>query len=739
MTISGGGSAASVSERSRAKRTQRLRRKRASGRLGELRELAFASYDWGDINGALALARQALDLKPRDDGALRIVYGSAIRLRKLDVIGEHVDALRVLDPEPDGAFRLNVGSALYSQRRFTEARRELETFMAGNSRVRPWRAQAKRLLASIEDFERVASRTRGVDALPQAPAEPERPRAARSPRGPRHHPRVTVSFRKITPPAFGDAPHDPEGVALRALVEQARLARGFEELLCLRSARGVDHYWYQIETAKRAIRRFRGRALLADEVGLGKTVEAAMVAAEYHIRGLARRILVLVPPSLVGQWREELGEKFGLDFEDASERAGDADFWTSAERVVSSIALARGAKHFERVTKREWDLVVVDEAHRLKNRRTRGWELVNSLRPKFLLMLSATPVQNDLVELYNIVTLLRPGTLGTEAEFKRRFVKKGEAKDIGALRELLSTVMIRNTRSLIDAKLPARYAETFVVEPAAEERSALARAQALAKSLASEGDRGARMSAGQLLLQAGSSPAALAAALARRGEDAPGLAPLGAGAKGAKLVEILAAKPGEKVIVFVEFTRTLEALSELFAREGVGHAVFSGSMTPAEKDGAIERFRDDARVLLATGSGGEGRNLQFARTVVNFDLPWNPMRIEQRIGRVHRIGQTRDVFVFNLALAGSIEERLLDVLDRKINMFEMVVGEVDDILGDVRGDFGEFVFDLWLGSAGEDALERGFDDLARRLVESRERLRGAKRLGERLFGEDFGS
>ena len=213
----------------------------------------------------------------------------------------------------------------------------------------------------------------------------------------------------------------------------------------------------------------------------------------------------------------------------------------------------------------------------------------------------------------------------------------------------------------------------------------------------------------------------------------------GTGAKGAKLLEILRARPDEKKLVFVQFTRTVGSLEELLEAGGVPCAVFTGSMTPAEKERAIERFRDECGVFISTGSGGEGRNLQFARTVVNFDLPWNPMQIEQRVGRVHRLGQKRDVFVFNMALRGSIEERILGILDRKINMFEMVVGEIDDILGDLDGEFGSVVFDLWLGASSEGDLDRGFDDLAQRLAASRSRYRAVKELDERLFGEDLAS
>ena len=117
-------------------------------------------------------------------------------------------------------------------------------------------------------------------------------------------------------------------------------------------------------------------------------------------------------------------------------------------------------------------------------------------------------------------------------------------------------------------------------------------------------------------------------------------------------------------------------------------------------------FRDRLPVMLCSESGGEGRNLQFANTLVNFDLPWNPMRIEQRVGRIHRIGQTRDVFIFNLCTAGSLEARILALLDEKIRMFELVVGEVGSILGNLQGgeEFESLVLDLWLRSHDDARL-----------------------------------
>src|SRR6202008_1842720 len=110
--------------------------------------------------------------------------------------------------------------------------------------------------------------------------------------------------------------------------------------------------------------------------------------------------------------------------------------------------------------------------------------------------------------------------------------------------------------------------------------------------------------------------------------------------------------------------------------EGLAFARFEGGLSGAEKDAAIASFRDETPLLLCTQSGGEGRNIQFCNTLINFDIPWNPMAIEQRIGRIDRIGQTREVFIFNLVAAGTIEDSVLRILDEKINMFELVVGEV---------------------------------------------------------------
>lgn len=177
---------------------------------------------------------------------------------------------------------------------------------------------------------------------------------------------------------------------------------------------------------------------------------------------------------------------------------------------------------------------------------------------------------------------------------------------------------------------------------------------------------------------AGSSPPALAAGLERQGwDDLAGRARrLPVTEKSAALVEVLARHRarGEKVVVFTAFRHTLDFLAGLVSGSGATVARYHGSLGRREKEGAIASFREEADVLLTTESAGEGRNLQFCHAMANFDLPWNPMQIEQRMGRIHRIGQDHDVEVTNLVSRGTIEERVLGVLEAKINLFELVVG-----------------------------------------------------------------
>jgi SNF2 family DNA or RNA helicase len=192
------------------------------------------------------------------------------------------------------------------------------------------------------------------------------------------------------------------------------------------------------------------------------------------------------------------------------------------------------------------------------------------------------------------------------------------------------------------------------------------------------------------------------------------------------------------MMVFVHRRETLLHLDATLREQGIPFARFEGSLSGPQKDAAIVEFRERVPVLLCTQSGGEGRNVQFCNTLINFDLPWNPMAIEQRIGRLHRIGQTREVFIFNLVARDTVESQVLQVLDEKINMFELVVGEIDAILGelDEQQDFADIVLTTWLETTQQDR-SRAFADLGERMVKAKQQYEAIKELDTALFGEEF--
>ena len=534
--------------------------------------------------------------------------------------------------------------------------------------------------------------------------------------------------------------------------EYLAIQSGFDELLCLNSITDVEKYWYQIETVKKVLRYFHGRVLLCDEVGLGKTIEAGMLIKEYIMRGMVKNVLILTPASLVSQWRDEMQAKFGIEFlttENAEFSNDPVSFWK--ERfIIASINTAKGSKNMSLVTEQLYDLVVVDEAHHLRNRATLAWSLVNRIKKRFILLLTATPVQNNLIELFNLITLLKPGQFKTEREFKKEYVSKGSLKataDKEKLRGLLRDVMIRNTRSVIDIKLPKRFAATIRLEPTDAERGIYTKINEYLKK-----DGVTKLTINLLLREAGSSPFALKSSLlkmcdkngasARQAHDKDiidAIDSLKDICKGKSLIEILMKNPDEKKIIFTQFVKSMDYITDLLWRHEIPHVTFSGDLTPKEKNSAIASFKNDVPVLLSTESGGEGRNLQFCNTIINFDLPWNPMRIEQRIGRLHRIGQTRDVFIFNLAIKETIEDYIIDILDRKINMFEMIIGEIEPILGHLGEDidFEDIIVDIWLKSGDKEGLKGGFEQLGNELVNAKQRYLDAKAVDEEIFGEDY--
>ncbi|MEW6138040.1 MAG: SNF2-related protein [Thermodesulfobacteriota bacterium] len=544
-------------------------------------------------------------------------------------------------------------------------------------------------------------------------------------------------------------------LALQAYKHSFRVS--FDQLLCLPTLRNVEPLWHQQETARKVMKTFRGRAILADEVGLGKTIEAGMIFKEYLLRGLVRTALVLTPSSLVGQWQEELRDKFGLEFATSNDPLfrQDLDRFWSQPLIVASIAAARTARHFDAVTSRTYDMVIVDEAHHLRNHRTRSWQLVNAIRKTFFLLLTATPVQNRVDELFNLVTILKPGHLETRKGFLEKFVARGKPtspRNRELLKGLLKEIMVRNTRSVTQLRLPPRFAFTTRVTATDLEQRFYDGVSALVTHAAAKANPSiTRMALRKLLEAAGSSHRAALGTLEKlatvqdpeirsRVEELLAMgAGIGTGSKTRTVLELLKSLPDRK-IVFVNFLSTLHHLRDAFKQHGIRHTVLHGGLAQAEKAAAVEEFRNGVPVLLATGTGGEGYNLQFCNIMINFDLPWNPMEIEQRIGRIHRIGQEKEVQVYNFCAAGSIEDHILEVLDRKINMFELVVGEVDMILGHLQDEreFSDMVFSIWTNNAGKDDLRKAFEAFSDSLKKARLAYNKAKELDEKLFGEDFG-
>ena len=292
-----------------------------------------------------------------------------------------------------------------------------------------------------------------------------------------------------------------------------------DDLLCLPHCR-ITRLEYQVRTALRVLGPLRGRALLSDEVGLGKTIEAGLVIKELLTRGMVKRFLVLTVPSLVDQWEEELADKFGLataTTNHAGSRGDPQEFWRENPGIVASLHTLKQPAQLEIARQVQWDILIVDEAHYLRNRESQAWQAVNALPRHFLLLLTATPVQNSLEELYNLVTLLQPGQLPSPKEFRARFLdpkRPRQPREPEELRRLLGQVMIRNTRATAGLKLPPRRAETVLFEPEESERVFWEQWDGELRAQLSQLNASQSNLWGRLLLQtAGSSPAAWRAAL----------------------------------------------------------------------------------------------------------------------------------------------------------------------------------------------------------------------------------
>jgi len=610
----------------------------------------------------------------------------------------------------------------------------------------------------------------------------------------------------------------------------------------------VDLNPHQVDAALFALRSpYSKGVLLADEVGLGKTIEASLILAQKWAER-RRRILLIVPATLRKQWQVELEDKFFLPSLILEARAANAlakkgisnPFEVDDKIVIASYQFVFAKRDLVRQV--NWDLVVVDEAHRLRSiyKGTKTAEgIVDAIRPARKLLLTATPLQNSLLELYGLVGILDPELFGSQEAFQAQFLATDDVEKRDAdLRERLLHVCKRTLRRQVLEYIPFtnRFTHTADFIPSKAEEQLYEEVSAYLQREVLVALPNARRKLITLIMRKllASSSAAIGATLAKfverlsdqqklplpveeslaqdfesmaeideewTGDDngttpepaAPEVSPEAKGeladlqrfvqlaqsverdSKATKLVEVLptafrlAQEKGaaKKAVLFTESVKTQEYLFRLLSDSGYAgqivlmngsnndetskhiyaewkarnahrwEDVSSGSKSADMKAAIVDEFRERGTLLLATESAAEGVNLQFCSIVINYDLPWNPQRIEQRIGRCHRYGQKTDVLVVNfLNRKNEADKRVFELLDQKFNLFKGVFGASDDVLGAVESgvDLEMRIAAIYQYCRTPEQIKTAFDALQ---VEFDEKIKAGISSARRAFLENF--
>lgn len=544
---------------------------------------------------------------------------------------------------------------------------------------------------------------------------------------------------------------DPRTYDLVTASARLDFADDFAQLRCEATLRAFEPLPHQRSAALDVLRKKKGRALLADEVGLGKTIEALLVFAEYRARGLVRHVLILCPPTLMHQWREELHQKLGIHYQDIHllDRQASISMTKRAlkERLVSIAPhqrRGRPALRPEMFSGIEFDLVIVDEVHELlsqahgrsKPKELANYALIKTLQKKFVLLLSATPIQRSIIDLYELVNLTRPGQLMTWEAFERRYVQGYEQRRDKTrvaklrrgpeLRALIEDVAVRNTRDRVmtEGRFPKRQAFTVPVTLRADERELYdaVRARLTLPDVARQRAVWSLDTADA----AAAHPRALIDAVARQPGWEPVIAAARALAPPSKLEELIrtvdrfASEGHDRILVFARFPAAREEIAKALGRT---HRTqwFPPRITNDRRVELLREFHRQGHVLVVDDSAAVGLNLQMCDVLVNYDLPWNPFLVEQRIGRIQRIGQRSDeVWIVNFRVPDTIDDVKLDVLQARLRMFEGVFGEAPTILGALQDELSlEDVF-------REMYLERDAERRRQRLEELSQSLEVAR-------------
>ncbi len=415
-----------------------------------------------------------------------------------------------------------------------------------------------------------------------------------------------------------------------------------------------------------------GRAILADDMGLGKTIQGIGVAELLAREADLRKVLVICPTSLKSQWAAEIARFSDRDSQlilgSAQERANqyrNDSFFT----ICNYEQVLRDHLYIEPVP---WDLIILDEGQRIKNWETKTSSIVKSLQSKYALVLSGTPLENRLGELFSVVQFVDDRRLGPGFRFFNRHRVVDEAgkvlgyKNLAELRKTLAPIMLRRTRDDVLTELPPRTTEIVRITPTDEQKrindaNIQIVASIVGKSYFTEMDflrlqralLAARMSADSTFLNNKEEPS-YSSKLDRLDE----------------LLQQLFVDPNRKVVLFSEWTTMLGLIEKILQRQGLSYVRLDGSVPQKKRKMLVDEFQNNPKcqLFITTNAGSTGLNLQAANTVINVDLPWNPAILEQRIARAHRMGQKDPVQVYLLVTQDTFEEQLLVTLDDKRNL-----------------------------------------------------------------------
>jgi SNF2 family DNA or RNA helicase len=484
-----------------------------------------------------------------------------------------------------------------------------------------------------------------------------------------------------------------------------------------------------------------GRACVFDEMGLGKTITATTAVLELAKQHKAFRVMIVAPNAVVEQWRGELVEKFNLNPTLVTSKTKLRERMALYDDPLAILNYELLRTDLELILQKAFDTLILDEVTRVKNWDTQTSEAVKRLITRNVIALTGTPLENHLGELYNIVNIVRPGFFGRYNEdFLARYTIKisGQGwqasrplinpETVSELRKQLVAISIRRTKAQVLRQLPALTMQYVYTEPARNQRMIYDILQAgLGETIVEEYMFSARSEEGPnpftanrirlytLLREACADISMIAGYLRRKQrENTKDAIALRESAifrrlirvvsklepENAKLVELKElvkdlSEQDHKMVVFSQYVPVVNLIQEELTSEGTGTLVYHGQLSEDTRTRTLKEFKEnsDFRVLASTDAGQFGLNLQAADVVVNYDLPWNPARLQQRIARLHRIGQINKVLAVNFVVKGTVEEHVRDVLERKRKLFRDVtvseMAESEDLsLDDLRNVFG---------------------------------------------------